>query len=164
MRNQTWHKQTWVHGDRLWQFYRVKDIGEDGSWQLILDLWTEKKNIHTFLINKSWQQIIDEVNMKCCLINRHLFVFDLSYLNAVDLDAVGALTRWDAVLHLHPRQEVPPEGSTGRLQHSHVHAIGSKAHLEDNNKQQIGCISCFFPITEPPAGVTSSNPDIGLCL
>lgn len=63
-----------------------------------------------------------------------LFTFDFSYLNAVDLDTVSALSWWDAVLYLHARQEVPPEGSTTRLQHLHVHAIGSKAHLEDNNK------------------------------
>lgn len=31
--------QTCVHSDRLWQFDRVENIREDGSWQLILDLY-----------------------------------------------------------------------------------------------------------------------------
>lgn len=150
MQNQTWHKQTWVHGDRLGQFHRIKDIGKDGSWQLILDLWTEK-NIHTFLINEFWQQTPRKQNF--------FFVFALSHLNAVDLDAVGALTWWDTVLHLHPRQEVSPEGSTGRLQHSHVHAIGSKAHLDNSNKQQTGWCLMFL---SNHWTTCSSNPDSGL--
>lgn len=58
----------------------------------------------------------------------------LFHLNAVDLDAVGSLAWGDAVLHLHPRQKVPPERSITRLQHPHIHAIGSKGHLEDNYK------------------------------
>lgn len=53
------------------------------------------------------------------------------YLNAVDLDTVGTLSWRDAVLHLHCRQEVPPERSITRLEHLHILAIGSKGHLEE---------------------------------
>lgn len=64
-----------------------------------------------------------------------LFCFSTSFhLNAVDLDTVGALSGWDAVLNLYSRQEVPPERSVTRLKHPHVRAVGSKAHLEDNYK------------------------------
>lgn len=43
MLNSTGNVQTCIHGDRFWQFYGVKNIREDGSWQLILDLWEEKE-------------------------------------------------------------------------------------------------------------------------
>lgn len=40
-KQQTKHRsaqQTCVHGDRLWKLYWVKNVGKDGSWELILDL------------------------------------------------------------------------------------------------------------------------------
>lgn len=58
---------------------------------------------------------------------------DSSYLNAVDLDTVGTLSWWHTVFYLHCRQEVPPEGSAARLQHSHIHTVRCERHLPDHS-------------------------------
>lgn len=55
----------------------------------------------------------------------------LTDLDAVDLHSVGTLSRRDAVLHLQPRQEVPPKGGAAGLQHLHVHPVGGEANLNE---------------------------------
>lgn len=70
----------------------------------------------------------------------------LTHLDAVNLHSVGTLSRRDAVLHFHPRQEVPPEGGAAGLQHLHVHPVGGEANLNEliNDSKTILLVNKLF--------------------